>query len=430
MNKSFQIFNNNSISQSYSNSIKGNEEEKDFNFNKDEEDKIKLIRNHSSSLINNKNFNESYEIGKITKNKLSQMNYNNIQNKNSYININENLSNKDKTIQTLEQTLKELDDKKLEIENKMYEDKKNLRNSNEINLNNDINNFQYYSNNLMSPDVLQLKEQQDILKSDNILLKEDINRLSELNQNLENEVEQNRDIISQLKSENQKLIKENSKLKVVLDNYDGKNYIKSYINDQITKDEFLKKYFDEKYLMTNKLKESEKNCEILQKEKMQYEIEYKVLSTKYDEIIRKYNENNFQLINIRQIHDNELYNIDNKIKDLSKEVEKLQNENYDLRREIEIQRNNFNSMSKERDLIKEKYEEQKYENDLLNKKIFEVEKGYNEALKEKKYDECLIKEKKNNNRNKNEAKNKIAQELQSKIQKYRKERLKNKNADD
>ena len=430
MNKSFQIFNNNSISQSYSNSIKGNEEEKDFNFNKDEEDKIKLIRNHSSSLINNKNFNESYEIGKITKNKLSQMNYNNIQNKNSYININENLSNKDKTIQTLEQTLKELDDKKLEIENKMYEDKKNLRNSNEINLNNDINNFQYYSNNLMSPDVLQLKEQQDILKSDNILLKEDINRLSELNQNLENEVEQNRDIISQLKSENQKLIKENSKLKVVLDNYDGKNYIKSYINDQITKDEFLKKYFDEKYLITNKLKESEKNCEILQKEKMQYEIEYKVLSTKYDEIIRKYNENNFQLINIRQIHDNELYNIDNKIKDLSKEVEKLQNENYDLRREIEIQRNNFNSMSKERDLIKEKYEEQKYENDLLNKKIFEVEKGYNEALKEKKYDECLIKEKKNNNRNKNEAKNKIAQELQSKIQIYRRERLQNRDGED
>ena len=430
INKSFQIINNNSISQSYSNSIKGNEVEKDFYFNKDEENKIKLMRNRSSNFINNKNINKSYEQDKSTRNKLSQINNNNIQNKNSYININENLSNKDKTIQTLEQTLKELDDKKLEIENKMYEDKANLRNSNEINQNSNINDYQYYPNNLVSPDVLQMKEQQDILKSDNILLKEDINRLSELNQNLENEVAQNRDIISQLKSENQKLINENSKLKVVLNDYDGNNYTKLYINEQITKDEFLKKYFDEKYLLTNKLKEIEKNCELLQKEKMQYEIEYKVLSTKYNEIIQKYNKSNYELINIRQIHDNELYNIDNKIMDLSKEVEKLQNENNDLRREIEIQRNNFNSVSKERDIIEEKYEEQKYQNDLLNKKIFEVEKGYSEALKEKEYDKCFKKEKEDNNRNKNETKNKIAQELQSKIQKYRRERLKNKNDDE
>ena len=430
INKSFQIINNNSISHSYSNSIKGNEVEKDFYFNKDEENKIKLMRNRSSNFINNKNINKSYEQDKSTRNKLSQINNNNIQNKNSYININENLSNKDKTIQTLEQTLKELDDKKLEIENKMYEDKANLRNSNEINQNSNINDYQYYPNNLVSPDVLQMKEQQDILKSDNILLKEDINRLSELNQNLENEVAQNRDIISQLKSENQKLINENSKLKVVLNDYDGNNYTKLYINEQITKDEFLKKYFDEKYLLTNKLKEIEKNCELLQKEKMQYEIEYKVLSTKYNEIIQKYNKSNYELINIRQIHDNELYNIDNKIMDLSKEVEKLQNENNDLRREIEIQRNNFNSVSKERDIIEEKYEEQKYQNDLLNKKIFEVEKGYIEALKEKEYDKCFKKEKEDNNRNKNETKNKIAQELQSKIQKYRRERLKNKNDDE
>jgi FtsZ-binding cell division protein ZapB len=55
-------------------------------------------------------------------------------------------------------------------------------------------------------------------------MKEDINHLNELNQNLENEVAQNRDIISQLKSENEKLIEENSKLKTVLKDYDGNNY--------------------------------------------------------------------------------------------------------------------------------------------------------------------------------------------------------------
>jgi len=430
INNTFPIINN-SNSQSYSINNEINEEEKEYNSNHtDEENNIKLMRNHSSKLLINKNMNKSYEFGKNRNNK-SQLMDNNFQNKTSYININENITPKDKTMQSLEQTLKELEDKKLEIENKMYEDKYNINNmTNELKPNNSNNNFQFSPNNVMSPEVLLMKEQQDILRSDNIIMKEDINHLNELNQNLENEVAQNRDIISQLKSENEKLIEENSKLKTVLKDYDGNNYTKLYITGQNTKDEFLQKYFDEKYILINKLKELEKNCDILQKERTQYEIDYKVLSTKYNEIIKKYEKNNLELINIRQIHDNELYNIDNKINDLSKEVEKLQNENFELRREIETQRSNNNTIEKERDMFKEKYEEQKYENDLLNKKIFEVEKGYSEALKKNEYDRYFKKEKEENYRNKNETKAKIAQELQSKIQKYRRERLQNKNNED
>ena len=430
INNTFPIINN-SNSQSYSINNEINEEEKEYNSNYiDEENNIKLMRNHSSKLLINKNMNKSYEFGKNRNNK-SQLMDNNFQNKTSYININENITPKDKTMQSLEQTLKELEDKKLEIENKMYEDKYNINNiTNELKPDISNNNFQFSPNNVMSPEVLLMKEQQDILRSDNIIMKEDINHLNELNQNLENEVAQNRDIISQLKSENEKLIEENSKLKTVLKDYDGNNYTKLYITGQNTKDEFLQKYFDEKYILINKLKELEKNCDILQKERTQYEIDYKVLSTKYNEIIKKYEKNNLELINIRQIHDNELYNIDNKINDLSKEVEKLQNENFELRREIETQRSNNNTIEKERDMFKEKYEEQKYENDLLNKKIFEVEKGYSEALKKNEYDRYFKKEKEENYRNKNETKAKIAQELQSKIQKYRRERLQNKNNED
>ena len=428
INKTFPIINN-SISQSYSNNNEINDNEKDYNPNIDEENNIKLMRNRSSNLLINKN--KSYEFGK-NRNNISQIMENNLQNTNSYININENFIPKDKTMQSLEQTLKELENKKLEIENKMYEDKYNINNSNELKQNSSFKEFQFNPKNILSPEVLLMKEQQDILKSDNIIMKEDINRLSELNQNLENEVAQNRDIISQLKSENQKLIEENSKLKTILQEYDGNNYTKLYVTGQNTKDEFLKKYFDEKYLLTNNLKELEKNCDLLKKEKTQYEIDYKVLSTKYSEIIQKYEKNNLDLINMKQIHENELYNIDNKINDLIKEVEKLQNENLELRREIEIQRNNNNSIEKERDLFRQKYEEQKYENDLLNKKIFEVEKGYSEALKKSEYDRYLKKEKEKeeNYRAKNETKTKIAQELQSKIQKYRRERLQNKNDED
>ena len=429
VNKSFPIINN-SISQSQFLNNEMNKEGKENNYNLNEESNIKLMRNRSGNLKINKNMNKSYDLGRNRNNNISEIMKNSIQNDNNYININENLPENDKTIQTLEQTLKELENKKLEIENKIYDERINLNNANEINPNNSINNFHFAPKNIMSPEVLLMKEKQDILKSDNIIMKEDINRLSELNQNLENEVAQNRETISQLQSDNQKLIEENLKLKTVLKDYDGNNYTKLYISGQITKDEFLQKYFDEKYILINKLKELEKNCDILQKERTQYEIDYKVLSTKYNEIIKKYEKNNLELINIRQIHDNELYNIDNKINDLSKEVEKLQNENFELRREIETQRSNNNTIEKERDMFKEKYEEQKYENDLLNKKIFEVEKGYSEALKKNEYDRYFKKEKEENYRNKNETKAKIAQELQSKIQKYRRERLQNKNNED
>ena len=429
VNKSFPIINN-SISQSQFLNNEMNKEGKENNYNLNEESNIKLMRNRSGNLKINKNMNKSYDLGRNRNNNISEIMKNSLQNDNNYININENLPENDKTIQTLEQTLKELENKKLEIENKIYDERINLNNANEINPNNSINNFHYAPKNIMSPEVLLMKEKQDILKSDNIIMKEDINRLSELNQNLENEVAQNRETISQLQSDNQKLTEENLKLKTVLKDYDGNNYTKLYISGQITKDEFLQKYFDEKYFLTNKIKEIEKNCELLKKEKTQYEVDYKILSTKYDEIIKKYERNNLELINTRQLHDNELYNIDNKINELSKEVERLQNENYELRKEIETQRNSLNSLIKERDMMKERYDEQKYENDLLNKKIFEVEKGYSDALKEKDYEIYFKKEKEENNKNKSETRNKIAQELHSKIQKYRKERLQNQNHDD
>ena len=119
---------------------------------------------------------------------------------------------------------------------------------------------------------------------------------------------------------------------------------------------------------------------------MQYEVDYKVLLSKYEEIKEKYDKCNYELINNKQMHDNELYNIDNKINDLSKEVEKLQLENSELRRENEKQRNGLNMLTVERDRYKEKFEEKKYENDLLNKKIYEVENSFSEVMKEKEYE--------------------------------------------
>ena len=431
INKSFPELNNfQSIDNgNHNNNILINEEQNENNnFNINEEQNIKLIRSRSGGLnINNR---KSYESNNIQNNSnknnsnISQVLENKNQNKrNQYSNIYQNLSQNDKTLQTLEQTLKELEDKKIEIKNKIFEEK----NKNDYNNN---TNMPISSQNIINNEAQKIKEEQDILKSDNIIMREEISRLDETNQNLENEISQNREIISKLQSENQKLNEENALLRTKINDYDNQNYSQLYINGQISKEDFLQKSFNERYLLQNKLKDLESNYDLIQKEKMQYEINYKVLLSKYEKIKEKYDKINYDLMNNRQMHDNELYNIDNKINLLSKDVERLQMENTELRQENEKQRNNLNLIISERDMYKEKFEDKKYENNLLNKKIYEVENGFNEMMKKNEYERYYKRSKEDNNRNKNETKTKIAQELQSKIQKYRRERLQNKNNED
>ena len=393
------------------------------NFDPNEEQNIKLMRSRSGGFKDKKTneIKDQYQ----NQNKTISNIYKNNNNSSQLININENISTNEKTFQTLEQTLKELEEKKLEIENKMYQEK------------NKINNSQYNTRSAnaffgrsSSAQKKINKEEKEILQSDNIIMKEDINRLNKINMSLESEISQSRDIISDLQTENQKLKEENFELKSKLKDYDNFNYTGLYMNGQISKENFLEKNFNEIFLLQNKLKELQNNYNLLQKEKTQYEVDFKVLLSKYDEIKDKYEKCNYELMNNKRINDNELYNIDNKINYLNKEVEKLRIENSELRQDNEKTRASLNLMSSERDMYKEKFEDEKYKNDLLNKKIFEVENGYNQVIKEKEYERYYQRQNEENHRNKSEAKNKIAQELQNKIQQYRRERLQKKSNED
>jgi hypothetical protein len=393
------------------------------NFDPNEEQNIKLMRSRSGGF-NDKKTNEIKDQSQNQNKTISNI-YKNNNNSSQFININENISTNEKTFQTLEQTLKELEEKKLEIENKMYQEK------------NKINNSQYNTRSAnaffgrsSSAQKKINKEEKEILQSDNIIMKEDINRLNKINMSLESEISQSRDIISDLQTENQKLKEENFELKSKLKDYDNFNYTGLYMNGQISKENFLEKNFNEIFLLQNKLKELQNNYNLLQKEKTQYEVDFKVLLSKYDEIKDKYEKCNYELMNNKRINDNELYNIDNKINYLNKEVEKLRIENSELRQDNEKTRASLNLMSSERDMYKEKFEDEKYKNDLLNKKIFEVENGYNQVIKEKEYERYYQRQSEENHRNKSETKNKIAQELQNKIQQYRRERLQKKSNED
>ena len=397
------------------------------NFDPNEEQNIKLMRSRSGGFNDNKpneiknqnqnqNQNQNKSISNIYKNNNSSS---------QLININENISTNEKTFQTLEQTLKELEEKKLEIENKMFQEK------------NKINNSQYNTRSAnaifgrsSSPQKIINKEEKEILHSDNIIMKEDIDRLNKINMSLENEISHSRDLISDLQIENQKLKEENFDLKSKLNDYDNFNYTGLYMNGQISKENFLEKNFNEIFLLQNKLKELQNNYNLLQKEKTQYEVDFKVLLSKYDDIKDKYEKCNYELMNNKQINDKELYSIDNKINALSKEVENLRIENSELRQDNEKTRASMNLMSSERDMYKEKFEDEKYKNELLNKKIFEVENGYNQVIKEKEYERYYQRQKEENHRNKSETKTKIAQELQNKIQQYRRERLQKRSNED
>ena len=444
-NNSFFINNyQNPISLDNNNSYINNDKNEIFNINKTYPEINNCMGqsinngNNNNILINEEqNLNNSFNMNEASNNKLmrSRSGRLNIKTNKSFdfnnLNKNQNLTQNEKTIQILEKTLKELEAKKIEIENKMIEERNKASYNNSIN--NNYKNNMSQKNNIITPEDLRLKEEQDILKSDNIIMREDISRLSETNQNLENEISHNREVISQLQSENQKLNEENSILKSRLNDYDNQNYSQLYLNGQISKEDFLLNNYNERFLLQNKIKDLENNYDIIKMEKTKYEVDYKVLLSKYEEIKEKYDKMNFEYINNKQMHDNELYNIDNKINNLSKEIEKLQIENSDLRKDNEKQRNILNLLNSERDMYKEKFEEKKYENDLLNKKIFEVEKVYNDIIKEKEYERYYKMQKEENyknNKNRNEVKNKIAQELQSKIQQYRRERLQKKNNED
>ena len=258
-------------------------------FNINEEQNRKIIRSRSGRLNINTNksydFNNPQNLSNLNKtNSISQLfNNNKSQNMNLNISQNNNLTQNEKTIQILEQTLKELEAKKIEIENKMIEEKNKANNNYNNSINNNYkNNISSKNNIIITPEDLKLKEEQDILKSDNIIMREDISRLSETNQNLENEISHNREVISKLQSENKKLNEENSLLKSRLNDYDNQNYSQLYLNGQISKEDFLLNNYNERFLLQNKIKDLENNYDIIKNEKTKYEVDYKVLLSKYE----------------------------------------------------------------------------------------------------------------------------------------------------
>ena len=372
----------------------------------------------------------------INSNSFIKMNNSTINRNLNINNSNDELNNLSKITNPQEIKIKELENKVKLLEEKSFENtqrleeirinKETMANSNLNNLNtinnSNLNNNMNYSTNvkisyLPDAEIEKIKQEQATLKSDNIIFREDINRLTDINHHLENELieQRNRNII--LANENEQISQEKSKIEKEL------KEMKEIIEKNKLKETSLEQYYNERLMLQNKMRDNENELKKTLEEKSKYEIDFKVLQSRFTELQNKYDKMNEEYTNSKQIHDDELNKIEDKIDKLTREIEKLQNENNGLRQDNERQRIEINNLGTQRDNFREKYEEQKNKNDLLSVKIGEIENEFRNLQKDKNF-ETLNKFKiDENKKNRNESKSKIINELQNRIQNYRNQRM-------
>ena len=383
--------------------------------------------------INNKNYysndeNDIREIrGKIRRKYKSPEPQNNINNNinlreiksPNYSGIRNNINSEDFTpeqkLQILENSLRQLEEKSFEM-NQQLEDIRNQREN--INLSAFANKGTVSY--LPDAEIEKIKIEYVTLKNDNIILREDMNRLLNNNKHLENELNIQRNRNNELTNDNERLNQEKinleNKLKEILNEYEQNKISKKSLEDLYT----------EKMKMENKTKDSENELNKMRDEKSKYEINYKVLKERFDELKKNFDNLNCEYIQTKQIHNEEISKIDEKVDFLTREIDILQKENSGLRQNEERQRLELNSIEKQRDNYRDKYQEQKNNNDLLANKLQEIESDFKNLMKEKENEQYLKMKDDEERRLKFESKNKLVNELQNKIQNYRNQRLRKK----
>ena len=362
----------------------------------------------------------------------SYINRNNININNS----NEELNNVSRMTSPQELKIKELENKVRLLEEKSFANTQKLeeiRINKEAMGNNNItngnNNLNYSNNNvtvsyLPDAEVEKIKQEKATLKSDNIIFREDINRLTDINHHLENELIEQRNRNIELANDNEQLVQEKAKIEKEV------KELREIIEKNKLKDTSLEQYYNERLMLQNRMRDNENELRKAIEEKSKYEIDFKVLQSRFTELQNKYDKINDEYANSKQVHEEELSKIENKIEQLTTEMEKLRAENSTLRMDNERQRTEISSMGGKRDDYRDKYEEQKKKNEILCGKIEEIETEFRNLQKEKNNEmmyRCKMDETK---RNKSESKAKIINELQERIQNYRRQRMMNKKEDE
>ena len=283
-----------------------------------------------------------------------------------------------------------------------------------------INNQNIQSSNLNNAQIINNQSNDNLLINNNLILREDINRLSDINKQLENELKAQRFKNYQIANHNDNLNKSNLVLSSQI------NKINCLISKAKIKENNLQNDINKRSNIEEILKQTEIQCQNVNNEKNQIEIDYKVLCDKFNKLKEKSQNDQNCLIYIKCQQEKKMNKIDEKINQMLFEIESLKKENYDIRNSINNTRKNIEQVNLIKLNLNEKINEEKCKNDLLNKDLENYKNEY-EKLKIDLNEEMLKKEKEDKIR-KEKVQNKIkmVSDLQKKIEDFKKSRIKSK----
>ena len=271
---------------------------------------------------------------------------------------------------------------------------------------------------LLENELQKLKLNYISLNNDNIILREDINQLCEINKQLEQELTQERINNFEFAKENDILTNENQNLFIKIDEVNQK--IMKIKDNYQKENEIMNKqlYFEEK------INEKNLRCKEIIEENNKLNVEYYLFNDKFLKLKEKNNNDENELNKIKQIQEQSLNDIENKLAMLLNEMDKLKYENSQLKKENENYKNNITNSENEKNEYYNKYQEQKMKNELINKKIEEIKEIYQGC--KLKLENKIEKENKKEKLRKTKSDNKInvIKDLHKKIQQYKTERSK------
>ena len=245
--------------------------------------------------------------------------------------------------------------------------------SKESNLDCEIFNSNLNSNippaNILAYNFQQLNSGIAPIISDNLILKEDIYKYNNMNRYLENEIKIQKDHNNDLIRTNKKLLEENNGLNDQLIN--DNNVLNDLMQERNEKNKECEE--NQKRLEMNNDKVDKDYDELLNINN-KTKNDYNILSQNYDELNTKNNNVKNEICLLKEMENKHLSDIEDKIKNIIKEIEELKKEQNDLNRENNENKNKLDKIKKEKDELYNQYQQEiilsdKLNNNLCNNKI-------------------------------------------------------------
>ena len=261
--------------------------------------------------------------------------------------------------------------------------------SKESNLDCEIFNSNLNSNippaNILAYDFQQLNSGIALIISDNLILKEDIFKYNNMNRYLENEIKIQKDHNNDLIRTNKKLLEENNGLNDQLIN--DNNLLNDLIQERNEKNKECEE--NQKRLEMNNDK-MDKDYDELLNINNKTRNDYNILSQNYDELNIKNNNVKNEICLLKEMENKHLSDIEDKIKNIIKEIEELKKEQNDLNRENNENKNKLDKIKKKKDELYNKYQQEIILSDKLNNNLCNNKINLNKIIPSKIYEKEFL----------------------------------------